>query len=71
MTKILFATAMMSAQLLLGCSAELEDLTPDSSVGDVDGTGLTLEGPVWEQYVSDPGNTPAAELITYIFVPIK
>jgi len=33
--------------------------------------GLTQGGPLWEQYVSDPGSTPAAELITHIFVPIK
>lgn len=33
--------------------------------------GLTQDGPMWEQYVSDPGSTPVAELITYIFVPIR
>ena len=33
--------------------------------------GLTQDGPMWEQYVSDPGNTPVAELITNIFVPIR
>jgi len=33
--------------------------------------GLSQDGPMWEQYVSDPGNTSAAELITNIFVPIK
>lgn len=33
--------------------------------------GLSQDGPMWEQYVSDPGNTAAAELITNIFVPIK
>jgi effector-binding domain-containing protein len=33
--------------------------------------GLTQDGPLWEQYVSDPANTPPAELVTNIFVPIK
>ncbi len=33
--------------------------------------GLTQDGPMWEQYVSDPGSTPVAELVTNIFVPIK
>lgn len=33
--------------------------------------GFTQDGPLWEQYVSDPANTPAAELITHIFVPIR
>lgn len=33
--------------------------------------GLVADGPMWEQYASDPGNTPPAELITNIFVPIK
>jgi effector-binding domain-containing protein len=33
--------------------------------------GLTQDGPMWEQYVSDPGTTTPADLITNIFVPIK
>ena len=33
--------------------------------------GLSQGGPMWEQYASDPGSTPAAELVTNIFVPIK
>jgi len=33
--------------------------------------GLEQGGPMWEQYVSDPGSTPVAELITNLFVPIK
>ncbi|MGQ0587568.1 MAG: SRPBCC family protein [Gammaproteobacteria bacterium] len=33
--------------------------------------GLAQGGPIWEQYVSDPGNTPPAELVTNIFVPIR
>ena len=33
--------------------------------------GLTQDGPMWEQYVSDPGSTPVAELVTNIFVPIR
>ncbi len=26
--------------------------------------------PMWEEYVTDPARTPAAELITYIYVPV-
>lgn len=33
--------------------------------------GLEQDGPLWEQYASDPGTTPPAELVTNIFVPIK
>jgi effector-binding domain-containing protein/uncharacterized protein YndB with AHSA1/START domain len=33
--------------------------------------GLEQVGPLWEQYASDPGTTPPAELITNIFVPIQ
>ena len=33
--------------------------------------GLEQVGPLWEQFASDPGSTPAAELVTNIFVPIK
>jgi effector-binding domain-containing protein len=33
--------------------------------------GLEQVGPLWEQYASDPGSTPPAELVTNIFVPIK
>lgn len=33
--------------------------------------GLEQVGPMWEQFVSDPGSTPVAELVTNIFVPIK
>ena len=28
-------------------------------------------GSSWDEYVSDPGNTPEAELITNVFVPVK
>jgi hypothetical protein len=41
MTKILFATAMMCAQLLVGCRIEPVEVAPDGSVGD--GTDPTLE----------------------------
>lgn len=34
-------------------------------------SGLTQAGPLWEEYVSDPGSTPVAELITHILVPVK
>ena len=33
--------------------------------------GLEAAGPAWEQYVSDPAQTPEPQLITHIFVPIK
>lgn len=33
--------------------------------------GLTQDGPMWEQYVSDPGTVPVSELVTHIFVPIR
>lgn len=33
--------------------------------------GLQQAGPLWEQYASDPGTTPPAELVTNIFVPIQ
>ena len=32
---------------------------------------LEAAGPRWEQYVSDPGTTPAAELVTRVCVPIR
>jgi effector-binding domain-containing protein/uncharacterized protein YndB with AHSA1/START domain len=33
--------------------------------------GLAAGGPMWEQYASDPGHTPPAELVTHIYVPIQ
>ena len=33
--------------------------------------GYVQDGPRWEQYVSDPSKTAAAELVTYLFVPIR
>ena len=33
--------------------------------------GLERDGPRWEQYVSDPGQTPEAELVTHIYYPVK
>lgn len=33
--------------------------------------GLEQVGPLWEQFVSDPGVTPPGELVTNIFVPIR
>ena len=35
------------------------------------GYGFAENGNAWEQYVSDPGNTPEAELITTVNVPVK
>lgn len=34
-------------------------------------SGLTQNGPLWEEYVSDPASTPLAELVTHILVPVK
>lgn len=33
--------------------------------------GIERNGDPWESYVSDPGNTPEAELLTYVYYPIK
>ena len=33
--------------------------------------GYEPSGPSWDEYVSDPGSTPAAELITNIYQPVK
>ena len=33
--------------------------------------GYQQAGDVWEEYVSDPGKTPAAELVTLIYYPVK
>jgi len=33
--------------------------------------GLQAAGPTWEQYVSDPAQTPESQLITHIFVPVR
>ncbi len=33
--------------------------------------GLEVAGDPWEQYVSDPGNTPEEELITHLYMPVK
>jgi effector-binding domain-containing protein len=33
--------------------------------------GIERNGPAWESYVSDPGNTPEADLLTYVYYPIK
>lgn len=34
-------------------------------------SGYVQDGPRWEQYVSDPSATAAADLVTYLFVPIR
>lgn len=33
--------------------------------------GLEQDGAMWEHYVSDPGKTPEAELVTHIYYPVK
>jgi effector-binding domain-containing protein len=33
--------------------------------------GYESAGPPWDEYVSDPGTTPEAELITNIYQPVK
>lgn len=33
--------------------------------------GIERNGAAWESYVSDPGNVPEAELLTYVYYPIK
>jgi effector-binding domain-containing protein len=33
--------------------------------------GYEPAGPPWDEYVTDPGNTPEPELITHIFMPIR
>jgi effector-binding domain-containing protein len=33
--------------------------------------GLEKAADEWEQYVSDPGRTPADELVTVIYYPVK
>lgn len=35
------------------------------------GNNLEPNGDIWEQYISDPGNTPQDELITHLFFPVK
>ncbi len=33
--------------------------------------GIERNGDPWESYVSDPGNTPEAELLTYVYYPVR
>lgn len=33
--------------------------------------GIERNGDAWESYVSDPGNVPEEELLTYVYYPIK
>jgi effector-binding domain-containing protein len=33
--------------------------------------GMSAAGEPWEQYISDPGNTPQERLITYVYWPVK
>lgn len=34
-------------------------------------SGLERSGPIWAQYVGDPAKTPAAELVTLLFAPVR
>lgn len=34
-------------------------------------TGLEPAGDPWEQYVSDPASTPDAQLVTYLYAPVR
>jgi len=34
-------------------------------------TGIERNGPAWESYVSDPGKVPEAELLTYVYYPVR
>lgn len=45
--------------------------TYDKLFAYVAASGLEAAGPSWDQYVSDPGNTPEAGLITHVYVPVK
>lgn len=45
--------------------------TYDKVFAYVAANGLEAAGPSWDQYVSDPGNTPEAALITHVYVPVK
>ena len=33
--------------------------------------GMEQNGPPWDEYVTDPGSTPQAELRTNIYLPVK
>ena len=33
--------------------------------------GFEQAGPPWDEYVSDPGQTPEADLVTHVYVPIR
>ncbi|MDH5620318.1 MAG: GyrI-like domain-containing protein, partial [Gammaproteobacteria bacterium] len=33
--------------------------------------GIERNGDPWESYVSDPGDTPETELLTYVYYPVK
>lgn len=33
--------------------------------------GYETAGPPWDEYVTDPGNTPEPDLVTHIFMPIR
>ena len=36
-----------------------------------DANDWTKCSPMWEEYVTDPASTPASELLTYIYVPVR
>ena len=33
--------------------------------------GIERNGAAWESYVSDPGDVPEEQLITYVYYPIR
>jgi len=33
--------------------------------------GYEEAGPLWEQYVSDPGDTPEEEMVTHLYLPVR
>jgi len=33
--------------------------------------GIEMAGDAWESYVSDPAKVPEAELLTYVYYPIR
>ncbi len=45
--------------------------TYDKLYAYVAANGMEVAGPTWDEYVSDPGKTPEADLITNIYMPIR
>jgi effector-binding domain-containing protein len=58
--------------------AEARDVAGTAGVQHVDDAfalahadGLQAAGAPWEQYISDPANTPQDKLLTYLYWPVK